>query len=464
MQCDETRPTCKNCSRYFQNAGACQWIEQGKLAEKQGPFLTKVSHDAYRRGPVHVRSVPNLGPRGGMTDHASPQEVRLFHHFTTVTCETLPLCPDPAALHLWAYAVPQIASEPGYLRSALLATAALHYHDLQPGDGSMLERASHFYGRSLRALSKDMAKPDASNAEQLVMASLLISLLSSRFTRTLSNSKTFTPALEYFRVAKGNAALLGATAKWIKDSPLKEYLASGSRTLIDVDIRAPSPTSHQSSLDSDTSTSPTKPKQNFLFVHQSGPALDGHAISTVRSRVMSDYRSSKRKRVKQQRIEGVPNAIAQTREPQASSNRKTTAVGLLDAITSPTDPTFSYLLCDVSPEHPSYDAYSTYLGQLNANLFAIRNGEPEHFFQRRLSTMPARTPMEFIELIERRDQRALVMMMHHYALLKLVDDAWWIKGTAEYNFEGLIGMVGHEWDWALQGPTMIMEHRKGDGT
>ncbi|KAI9668152.1 MAG: hypothetical protein M1821_000972 [Bathelium mastoideum] len=301
-----------------------------------------------------------------------------------------------------------------------------------------------------------MAKPTPVNAESLVMASLLVSLLSSRFTRTLSRNKYFTPALEYFRVAKGNVALLKATAEWIKESPLKGYLASGSTSANQDAPRPPVPTSGQSIVEENVTVCSPNPKQSFLFVHQSGPSLDDHAKSNVRSYVMTDYRSSKRKDAGQHRMGRDSDRAFSVYVHQTSGNKNTIPKDLLEVIAPPEDPTFSYLLTDVPSDHPDHNAYGAYLAHLSSTLLAIRNGEPKHLVRRRISTMPARTPMEFIELVRKEDKRALVMMMHHYALLKLVDDVWWIQGTPEYNFEGLRKIVGKEWDWALERPLAVM--------
>ena len=388
----------------------------------------------------------------------SPEEMRLFHHFTCITCKTLPLCPEPPALNFWARAVPQFAFDHGYLRSALLATSALHYFSLT-ADSSMLSRASVFYGGTLRALSKEMAGPSSANAVPLVMASLLTSLLSSRFTRTLSNEKSFTPALGYFCVAKGNAALLKATAEWTKESALTGYLELGSITS---GTPNPSSSSYTSSCSHVSETSST-PKPSVLFVHQSGPALDNHAAKSIRSHVMGLYRSSIRKPVVRQSLTGGPNSTVPLNEqqnPSILSRDDIVPDDLLTTIAPLGDLTFSYLLRGLSSNDSNRGSYSAYVAQLDSTLLAIRSGESKHFIRRRCSAMPAKTPEGFIRLVEKGDERALVMMMHHYALLKLVDDVWWVQGTAEYNFEGLRGMVGKEWEWALEKPMAVMKYGK----
>ncbi|KAL9080075.1 MAG: hypothetical protein Q9157_001098 [Trypethelium eluteriae] len=293
------------------------------------------------------------------------------------------------------------------------------------------------------------------------MASLLISMLSSQFTRTFSKSLNFTPAIDYFRVAKGNAALLRATAKWTKDSALKGYLESRSTYSTSIGPRSPSHDANRSLAIEAPKETPTEPNRNLLFIQQNGPALDHKAVRTVRSRVMVEYRRSKRKLVSQLPSRGSSNRIAplepEQQDPRLSSSNITVSQDLLQTIAPPSSPTFSYLLHGISPTHPSHDTFTAYLAHLESTLEAMHAGEPLHLLRIRSSTMPGKTPPEFVELVEGRDERALVMMMHHYALLKLVDDVWWMRGIAKYNFDGLRGMVSRDWDWALEGPMKVMK-------
>ncbi|KAL9096236.1 MAG: hypothetical protein Q9165_001759 [Trypethelium subeluteriae] len=324
----------------------------------------------------------------------------------------------------------------------------------------MLNRASHFYGRSLRALSKDMAEPSRTNAEPLVMASLLISMLSSQFTRTFSKALNFTPAIDYFRVTKGNAALLRATAEWTRDSALQGYLESRSTYSTSTSPPSPSYGFNRPLAVVAPKETPTEPNRNLVFIQQNGPALDLRAVRTVRSSVMVEYRRSKRKVVAQLPPPGFSNKIAphepEQQDSRLSSSNDVVSQDLLQAITPPHSPSFSYLLHGISPTHPSYGTFTAYLAHLDSTLEAMHAGEPLHLLRIRSSTMPGKTPPEFVGLVERRDERALVMMMHHYALLKLVDDVWWMRGIAKYNFDGLKCMVSRDWDWALEGPMKVM--------
>ena len=427
---------------------------QDAVVEKR-KRLDLTVYQASQQGLVPANAISSPKPSNGISSLGFPGEMQLSHHFATVTSRTLPLCPEPRALNLWTFAVPQVASEQEHehLRYAVLAVAALHYRYLRPGDGSMLNRASYFCGKALRALGKKMKELSSSNAEPLVMTSLLISLLSSRFTTILSDSTNFAPATEYFRVAKGTSALLKETDGWIHDSPIRGYLDIGSEHSAPVSARTSSFVSDRSTVDED----PLKPldvsQRGLVFIHQCGPALDYHSSMKVRSRVMVDYRSSKRKDTVEKST-SAHSASAEflddERTSRAPSSNDTISKELFQVVSPQDDPTFSYLLRGISCAHPHYNAYDTYLALLNSTLLAIHNNEPKTFIRRRMSSMPAKTPAEFVILVEKGDERALVMMMHHYALLKLIDDTWWLQGIAEYNFKGLRKMVGRKWDWALE--------------
>ncbi|KAH8594261.1 hypothetical protein B0O99DRAFT_687902 [Bisporella sp. PMI_857] len=85
--------------------------------------------------------------------------------------------------------------------------------------------------------------------------------------------------------------------------------------------------------------------------------------------------------------------------------------------------------------------------------------------QNRLATMPLRLPPRFLELVEQKDPRSLVLIARNIALLKLIDDVWWLHGigqsqrVAEYSINGIKAMVASEWMWAMDWPLSLICHK-----
>jgi len=62
-------------------------------------------------------------------------ELRLFHHFSTVTCLTMPSCENEDGLRMWNFLIPRLSFDCTYIYSAILGVAALHLLTLTPDDG-----------------------------------------------------------------------------------------------------------------------------------------------------------------------------------------------------------------------------------------------------------------------------------------------------------------------------------------
>jgi hypothetical protein len=74
--------------------------------------------------------------------------------------------------------------------------------------------------------------------------------------------------------------------------------------------------------------------------------------------------------------------------------------------------------------------------------------------RRRILGFPATVSRRFVELIEHRDPRALVIVSCFFAMTKAVDDVWWLKGVAPREVAGMLTVLPAEsrpmMDWALK--------------
>ncbi|KAI2624755.1 hypothetical protein GGS21DRAFT_541153 [Xylaria nigripes] len=129
---------------------------------------------------------------------------------------------------------------------------------------------------------------------------------------------------------------------------------------------------------------------------------------------------------------------------------------------------FSDLMVGVEDEIVKFDSNSTPETQVdtrNAYQHAIAvldwahkipyTGAPLVF----LATVSRR----FIELLEARRPRALAILASYFALLKCLDDVWWLKGVARREIMGIISLFDpddEEWWPRLQWPLRIALHDK----
>lgn len=76
--------------------------------------------------------------------------------------------------------------------------------------------------------------------------------------------------------------------------------------------------------------------------------------------------------------------------------------------------------------------------------------------------MPIRLPQLFLELVARKDARALALLARNLALLKVVDNIWWLHGTgktqqvAEHAVMGIRNLMPPEWTWAMEWPVQVV--------
>ncbi|RDW60180.1 hypothetical protein BP5796_11786 [Coleophoma crateriformis] len=72
----------------------------------------------------------------------------------------------------------------------------------------------------------------------------------------------------------------------------------------------------------------------------------------------------------------------------------------------------------------------------------------------RILGFPATVSRRFVELIAEQDPRALVITACFYAMTKVVDDVWWLRGVAKREVSGLMSLIPRDWwgkmDWPVR--------------
>ena len=79
---------------------------------------------------------------------------------------------------------------------------------------------------------------------------------------------------------------------------------------------------------------------------------------------------------------------------------------------------------------------------------------------RRLMALPSRLPRRFTELVEVRSPRAMVMLAHAFAIMKLVShEVPWLQGVAERQVPKIYHQIPAGWRDMMKWPMMIAEDK-----
>lgn len=79
---------------------------------------------------------------------------------------------------------------------------------------------------------------------------------------------------------------------------------------------------------------------------------------------------------------------------------------------------------------------------------------------RRVAAMPSRVPVRFIELVERRQPRAMALLTYLFAAMKLLDgQVLWLEGIAEVQIPGIASQLPIGWRHLVQWPLDVAAGR-----
>jgi len=76
----------------------------------------------------------------------------------------------------------------------------------------------------------------------------------------------------------------------------------------------------------------------------------------------------------------------------------------------------------------------------------------------RILGFAATVSRRFIELIENYDPRALVIISCFFAMTKVVDDVWWLKGVAKREVSGIFSIIPEKWHSSMDWPLRVVNH------
>ncbi|PVH84547.1 hypothetical protein DL98DRAFT_569059 [Cadophora sp. DSE1049] len=368
IKCDESRPVCGQCIKRFPNP------EEECEFEVLSPPLARTPSSAVSPASMND-SIASIQSQNA----SRAVELRLFHHYSTSTCHTMPLAEEEVGREMWAVEVPNVAFDHPYVYSAVLAVAALHLLTDNPNDVSLQTATYQYIDESLSGYRNELANINSDNALAVFTASILLGLNARLRYRCLGNNPPpYTLPLEFLHLQRGTKEIFYHTNLIIAGSSTKKW----------VDIR------------SDLRGEPI-PRP----VETSAPYLNPKGLEFPSDKLLLWWDSS--------------NSLSIPAERKAV-----------------------------------YDATLAYLAGLKDG---IGFHEEMRWIQRRLTWLIHGIPREFVGYLEEGDPLAIAILSRFYALLKYVDESWWIVGSAEFEVLGMASLVGEEWKWAMEWPLQVLK-------
>ncbi|KUI62305.1 Sterol uptake control protein 2 [Cytospora mali] len=418
IKCDEIHPRCGNC------------VKHGVPCDFEHPSVVRGPQPALAGSPLRLPgsidpsasiddqlSVASL-PRGASYAPATPQssatvstplyrqpgpplpgsqpigrltELRLMHHYTTHTYKTLSIT-SPEIADLWGSAIPHFAfSGSTHLVDAILAVAALHLRSLTPNDTELV-RASHAYMASCLNDYSNILQTgiNANNAVALFLTSTLIAFQSTAtriFTKDESPFALTTAYGERGRGINGAASVYQPPLSWFHSfQGVKTVVAASWPWLKENDI--------------------------VLTIIDSQPVL--HLNFSRASEGFFGHL-----------LEGLDEELA-------AMGSLTPGIGVQDAAPSNSSPGGEVQDSMTSTRQAYQHAVAT------LNWAHTKPGKGALAF-------PATVSKRFVELLEERRPRALAILASFLALLKVVDNVWWLHGMARREVLGIVSLFNSDY-------------------
>ncbi|KAI1764262.1 hypothetical protein GGR53DRAFT_327937 [Hypoxylon sp. FL1150] len=242
IKCDEIHPRCGNCTKHgvpcdFEHPSIAESLppvdtprpttSTGSNCDSPSTSTLPPTPPVASSTPLPLYRKPEPLPLTSNSKGSRMMELKLLHHYTTITCETLAIS-SPVSEKIWRDTVPNLAfTGANFLADALLAVSALHLRSHAPRDQELI-RASHSYMASTlseygASLSKGI---NESNAEALFLTAALIAFQSTAsriFTRDDSGDLTdrsdgYALPLSWFHSFQGVKAVVASSWQWLRHS------------------------------------------------------------------------------------------------------------------------------------------------------------------------------------------------------------------------------------------------------
>jgi len=340
-------------------------------------------------------------------------ELKLMHHYTTITCKTFTFA-APMTEDIWRVTVPKLAfSGSQHLADAVLAVSALHLRSLTPNDKELV-RASHAYmAASLAEYNAALNKGiNQSNAEALFLTSTLIAFQATA-TRTfikdepaISNSAHgsgtggYAIPFSWFHAFQGVKAITAASWRFLRDSPVVAHIINSQVAL-------------------------------QLNIEESKDGFFGHLLEGLEEELATMDANAPSSSVNETTAPA-PNTGTGSSPPPKTEPQQQQQQQQQEGIRAPDTET-----AQSAHVNSTRQAYQHAVAALNWAHKIPHRGAALSF--------PATVSRRFVELLEERRPRALAVLACFFALLKSLEDVWWLQGMARREVLGVAALFSGDY-------------------
>jgi len=87
---------------------------------------------------------------------------------------------------------------------------------------------------------------------------------------------------------------------------------------------------------------------------------------------------------------------------------------------------------------------------------SILHGESMSIIRRLIHSFPVHIDMRFVELLKQQDPRAMIVLGYYFAVLRRVDDVWWLRGRSEWEIKGITNYLPACWKPFMAWPLKVI--------
>ncbi|KAJ9380787.1 transcriptional regulator family: Fungal Specific TF [Paecilomyces variotii] len=363
VKCDEIHPVCGSCDRH--NV-ACVYEDVFKLITIPPPsHAGHNGNDSSKAGKTknHDRGGSNSGSNTPDPDPGGKHllELRLLHHYSIVTSQTLPTSPEPKLADIWKTYVPRLAFQHRALLDSIYSIAALQLSLTQPGNRELMAAHGQYMDQAIQKHREDIAQINNQMADAVWFTSSLlrVAAFASLQERPI---EPYTPPMQWFRIAVRATHIFEVVYELVRHDPSSEALKvmkEGYFTL----------------------------NQHLMFRDESKNEYSHLLDRSDNAR----YRD----------------------EPWDEDIQRT------------------------------YESVVKYLGGLSS---AIKSKRPAAEIGLQCIAFGSRIPERFIELVEDRQPRALVILAHLFSSMTGFEHIWYIGKLGQRELRGLRTVIPDDWN------------------
>lgn len=78
--------------------------------------------------------------------------------------------------------------------------------------------------------------------------------------------------------------------------------------------------------------------------------------------------------------------------------------------------------------------------------------------RRLIHTFPTAVSAQFVELLKQHDPRAMIVLGYYFAVLKMADDVWYLRGRAEWEIKGITDKLPEAWKPYMAWPLKVLNN------